>query len=156
MSLFLLFQEPFYRAVVASRIVRPLVLPDATEIKILGYADDSNILIRDDESLIEIFRLIAEFEKAMGSKLNRAKSKIYGIGNWKTRDQWPLNEFQVDSEYLYTLGLYHNNNYEKCVDRNWSEIVGKKTFYKSQPHTSFSIFFVYKLQNDLPLQKYTS
>ena len=87
MSLFLIFQEPFYRAVVASRVIRPLVLPDKSEMKILGYADDSNILIRDDGSLVEILKLISDFEKAMGSKLNRAKSKIYGIGNWKNREQ---------------------------------------------------------------------
>ncbi|CAL4110195.1 unnamed protein product, partial [Meganyctiphanes norvegica] len=31
MSLFIIFQEPFYRAVVASRVVRPLRLPDSTE-----------------------------------------------------------------------------------------------------------------------------
>ena len=38
MSLFILFQEPFYRAMVASRIIHPLRLPDSTEMKILGYA----------------------------------------------------------------------------------------------------------------------
>ena len=29
------------------------------------------------------------------------------------------------------------------------------TLYNSQPHTSFSIFFMYALQNYLPLQKDT-
>ena len=55
MGLFLLFQEPFYRAIVTSRIMRPLALPDSTELKLLGYADDSNVLIRDDRSLVEVF-----------------------------------------------------------------------------------------------------
>ena len=82
MSLYILFQEPFYRAVVASRIIRPLRLPDYTEIKILGYADDSTLPVRDDESLLEIYSLIVKFEKATGSKLNKNKTKIYGIGNW--------------------------------------------------------------------------
>ena len=43
MGLFILFQEPFYRAVVASRIIRPIALPDATEMKLIGYADDTTI-----------------------------------------------------------------------------------------------------------------
>merc|ERR1712240_411456 len=85
MGLFILFQEPLYRAVVASRIIRPLTLPDSTNIKILGYADDTTLLISDERSLVEILNLINKFEKAMGSKLNSNKTKIYGIGNWKQR-----------------------------------------------------------------------
>ena len=59
MSLFILFQEPFYRAIIASRIIRPVTLPNATNIKILGYADDSPLLITDELSLIEVFKLIS-------------------------------------------------------------------------------------------------
>ena len=32
MSLYILFQEPFYRAIVVTRIIRPLRLPDSTKI----------------------------------------------------------------------------------------------------------------------------
>ena len=77
MSLFVLFQEPFYRVIVASRVIRPLRLPDSTEIKILGYADDSTLPVRDDESLLEIYRVIMQFEESMGSKLNKNKTKKY-------------------------------------------------------------------------------
>ena len=87
MSLFILFQEPFYRAVIASRVIRPLTLPDSSEMKILGYADDSTLLVRNDQSLFEIYNLIDKFEKAMAYKLNKNKTKLYGIGNWKTRNQ---------------------------------------------------------------------
>ena len=71
----------------------------------------------------------------MGSKLNRGKSKIYGIGNWKTRDQWPVNEFKIEQEYLYTLGIYHSNNYENCVDRNWNEVVDKMKKHCNMLHS---------------------
>ena len=125
MSLFLLFQEPFYRAVIASRVIRPMPLPDSSEIKILGYADDTNILITSNESIIEVFSLISRFEEATGSKLNRNKTKIFGIGTWKNRDQWPLQDFKIEKDHLYTLGIYHSNNYNNCVDKNWSEIISK-------------------------------
>ena len=54
MALFIVYQEPFYRAIVASRIIRPLTLPGNHQLKLLGYADDSNILVIDNNSLLEI------------------------------------------------------------------------------------------------------
>ena len=118
MSLYILFQEPFYRAVIASRIIRPLRLPDSSEIKILGYADDSTIAVMDDESLLEIYNIVVKFEDAMGSKLNKNKTIIFGTGNWKNRSQWPLDWLQVAKDYFFTLGIYHSNNYNTSVVRN--------------------------------------
>ena len=104
MSLFRPFQEPFYRAVVASRVIRPIRLPASTELKILGYADDSTLVVRDEQSLLEIYSIIVEFEKATGSKLNKNKTKIYGIGNWKNKNQWPL--YWLQGEYVYFFSLH--------------------------------------------------
>ena len=135
MSLFLLFQEPFYRAIIASRIIRPLVLPDTSQIKILGYADDSNLLILSEDSLLEAFALIDKFGKTMGSRLNRTKTKIFGIGAWKGREQWPINEFQVEKEHLNTLGIYHSNSYGNCIDMNWSNIISKMKNHTNMLHS---------------------
>ena len=43
-------------------------------------ADDSTIVVRDDESLLEIHKIVAKFEDAMGSKLNKQKYLVLGIG----------------------------------------------------------------------------
>ena len=43
--------------------------------KLLGYADDSNIIIRDIDSLEEVIRIVTKFEQATNSKLNRNKTK---------------------------------------------------------------------------------
>ena len=88
---------------IASRIIRPLTLPDSSEMKILGYADDSTLLVRNDQSLFEICNLIDKFEKAMAYKLNKSKTKLYGIGNWKTRNQWPIDWCIIEKDYFYTL-----------------------------------------------------
>ena len=66
---------------------------------------------------IEAFNLIGKFEKAMGSKLNRGKTKIFGTGNWKDRIQWPINRFQIENEYFYSLGIYHSNDYDRGVKK---------------------------------------
>ena len=125
MNLFIIFQEPLYRAVIASRIIRPLTLPDSSKIKILGYADDTTLIITDERSLLEAFNLIKIFEKATGSKLNINKTKIYGAGNWRGKDQWPIAGLQTETEDFYTLGIYHCNDYRISVDKNWNNAIEK-------------------------------
>ena len=125
MSLFVIFQEPFYRAIVASRVVRPLRLPDSSETKIIGYADDSNIFIVDNNSLIEIFELILKFERATGFKLNRDKTKIFGVGKWANKQQWSIDWLKVEMDSFHTLGIVHSNTYEVGLNLNWNLIINK-------------------------------
>ena len=64
MALFTIYQEPFYRSIVTSRIIRPLTLPGGIDQKLLGYADDTNVIIRDDRSVVEVINVIDKFESA--------------------------------------------------------------------------------------------
>ena len=126
MALFIIFQEPFYRALESSPIIRPLSLPGNYQQKLIGYADDTNILVRDNNSLIAINNIIIEFEDATGSKLNRDnKTKIIGLGQWKNRQQWPLNWLKSEKDFLYTLGIFHGNEYATTLVKNWSSILNK-------------------------------
>ena len=59
MGLSILYQEPFYRALEKSQIIRLLQMPDTAETKLLGYADDSNIFINSEDSLIEIDNIVS-------------------------------------------------------------------------------------------------
>ena len=87
MGLFVVYQEAFYRAMIKSRIIRPLSMPDSTKTLLLGYADDTNIIITNEESLIEIIRIVTCFEQATGAVLNKNKTKIFGMGKWRNRNQ---------------------------------------------------------------------
>ena len=121
MGLFVVYQEAFYRAMGKSRIIRPLRMPNATETLLLGYADDTNVLILNEESLIEMGKIISYFEKATGAILNRNdKTKIFGLGKWANREQWPISWLKVEKQYFLTLGVYHTNNYKFTIDKNWS------------------------------------
>lgn len=123
MALFTIYQEPFYRAIVTSRIIRPLTLPGGIDQKLLGYADDTNVIIRDDRSVVEVINVIDKFESASGSKLNRNnKTKIFGVGRWKGRQQWPVSWLKVETDFMYTLGIYHGNDYASTLEKNWSLI----------------------------------
>ena len=101
-------------------------MPGDYQQKLAGYADDTNIIVRDNHSLIEINRIILDFELATGSKLNRNnKTKIFGVGQWKDRQQWPLEWLKSESEYLFTLGIYHGNSYQATLEKNWSIVYNK-------------------------------
>ena len=118
MVLYIIFQEPFYRALEASRIIRPLTLPGNQQQKLLGYADDTNILVIDNNSLLEINDIITNFEMATGAKLNRnQKTKIIGLGQWKDRQQWPLDWVKSEVDFLFTLGIYHGHEYILTLEK---------------------------------------
>ena len=124
MAMFIIYQEAFYRAMVKSQIIRPLRMPDATESILIGYADDTNILILNEIGLTEVNNIILKFEQATGAILNRNnKTKIFGVGKWKNRDQWPLDWLKIEVDHLFTLGIYHSNSYSSSLDKNWSKCV---------------------------------
>ena len=129
MGLFVVYQEPFYRALVKSRIIRPIRMPDTTEIKLLGYADDTNIFICSEESLIEVNKIVSQFEQATGARLNRnSKTKIFGLGKWKNKITWPLPWLKVELEYFSTLGIYHSNNYVDTLKKKLGYLYKCSTF----------------------------
>ena len=69
MLVYVLFQEPLYLAIQQNRKILAIETPDK-ESKTMGYADDTTICIRDDESLVETFKVINGFVRASNSKIN--------------------------------------------------------------------------------------
>ena len=113
-----------YRALEASRIIRPLSLPGNHQQKLIGYADDTNILVRDNNSIIDINNIIVEFESATGTKLYRnKKTKIIGLGQWKNHQHWPLDWLKSEKYFLHTLGIFHGHDYATTLVMNWSSIL---------------------------------
>ena len=45
MALFIIYQEALYRVIKKTQRIRPLYLPNEQKIKVIGYADDSNVFI---------------------------------------------------------------------------------------------------------------
>ena len=126
MILYILYQEPFYAALRSNPAVHPLVLPDHSTIKAIGYADDTTIIISSVESLVEVEKVVREFEIATNSKINRNdKSKIFGMGKWKEKCDWPLEWLKCDNSALFTLGIFHCNSYPNTLNANWDNIVKK-------------------------------
>ena len=126
MILYVLYQEPFYAALNANSKVNPLILPDHMGVKAVGYADDTNIIITSEESLLETVKLVKEFEGATGSLVNRnLKSKIFAMGKWEKKRIWPISWLAQDEDSHFALGIHHCNSYSKTLKANWDFIVSK-------------------------------
>ena len=122
MLLFVTFQEPLYRAIELSVKIKPIELP-CTPKTILGFSDDTSFIVSDDASINECFVILKRFELASGILLNKNKTKIMGIGAWKSRHQWPVAGIQIAMEHICILGIHYSNNYDQAVNISWSNII---------------------------------
>ena len=75
MLLFVIFQEPLYRAIELSAIIKPVELPCKSQ-KILGFVDDTSCIVADYASIHESFVTLERFEKASGIFLNKNNSQL--------------------------------------------------------------------------------
>ena len=123
MLLFVIFQEPLYKAFQMSRnILTPLIIEKQ---KYLGYADDTTFFVYCTNSILEIFLLLNKFEKATNSKLNVNKTKIYGFGDWNGRLNWPINGLKVETDHFTTLGIIYSCDYDIALKTMWKYIYDK-------------------------------
>ena len=126
MMLYAIYQESFFLAIKENVNVKPLVLPDHTILKSVGYADDNNIIITSEDSLKEVDNIVKDFELATNSKINRnEKSRIYSMGGWKDKRDWPLQWVKQDTTSLFTLGIHHCNDYKETLKNNWELVINK-------------------------------
>ena len=124
MLLYVIFQEPLYKAISNSRIIIPPSLP-SKQVKNVGYADDTSILVKNDEGFLGVFNLLDRFQKASNSKLNLRKTKIYGFGEWDNRINWPIKDVKIEMEYFTTLGITFSCKYDVALDKTWNMILNK-------------------------------
>ena len=123
MLLYVIFQEPLYRAFQVLKVILPPLTIEKQ--KCVGYADDTTIFIRNLKSIHEIFRILKKFEKASNSKINIGKTKIYGFGEWKGKVDWPIPGIKVELNYFKTLGIFFSCDYEVALDVTWQQLVNK-------------------------------
>ena len=74
MILFIIYQEALYRLIKKSSLIWPLHLPNNKEIKLTGYADDSNVFITRESDLNALFDIINKFSSATGAEINKNKT----------------------------------------------------------------------------------
>lgn len=84
--LFDLYLEPFCLSLINSQKVRGFML-EATEVKVLAYADDIAVFCQDQESIKEVVRLTGNFCKEAGCKINWEKTIGFWHGEWSEKPE---------------------------------------------------------------------
>lgn len=123
MIMFIIFQNPMYIALEKSNII-PMEI-NGKKIIETGYADDTNIFTNNDQSFLEIFKILQYFEKATNSKLNVKKTTVYGFGNWKTRTNWPIKDLKIELDHFSTLGIIFSESYDVALELMWTKVYNK-------------------------------
>ena len=94
------------------------------EVKLSQFADDTTLLLTDEQSIIETFRVFDQYELASGAKISKSKCKGLWSGDFSDRtDQ--LFDFSWYNDYIpdKILGQFFGN--VDCSLLNWNAKVQK-------------------------------
>ena len=103
--LYVLYAEVLACAIRANAPISGLTLPGcSTPLPVISqYADDTSLVVTSDQSIIEVFRSYAVFERGSRSKLNLGKSKGLWLDSWNGRTDALVN-LSWTSDKLKVLG----------------------------------------------------
>ena len=94
------------------------------EVKLSQFADDTTLLLTDEQSITETFSTFDLYQRASGAKINKGKCKGLWCGAFAQRTdqlfgfEW-YNDFIPDK----ILGQYFGN--VDCTQRNWEAKIQK-------------------------------
>ena len=113
--------------------IKGIKIPNKTnEIKISQYADDSNFLLTEQESVEKVIEYFQKLKKVTGATINLEKTKLLAINTDKTnyiKNQLPNITTLEQYQYLEILGVYFSENLKETIILN-----SKKTLEKMEKH----------------------
>ena len=131
MYLYILFIEPLILKL--KKEIEGFKIKKQT-INVLAFVDDITIITNREEDLKKTDKIIQNFENATNSKINRHKSKILGLGEWKNKRKWEIKEIEgVDN--LKLLGIKIENNMQKTIKKTKTKYSLKSEKSASDPST---------------------
>ena len=89
--------------------------------KVIQYADDTTLFLKDEEELESALKTIEIFGKFSGLKLNRRKSLVLPFGGFSCRNKSVSNVIWLQShDVIKVLGIYFSGEKEASnIDLNW-------------------------------------
>lgn len=100
------------------------------QLKMLGYADDSNFIGKDLKNIKEIYKTYEKYERATGSKINQDKTEIIFFGNKNKIPSSHIYELYNINEKSHhnpmkILGIYFGTNNIDSAKYNFEKQIGK-------------------------------
>ena len=68
-------------------------------------------------------KVIKLFETATGAILNENKTKIFGLGSWNNKVEWPIPWIQNSITTFKSLGILFSNDFNTAVNMNWEDVL---------------------------------
>jgi len=96
-----------------------------SEYKLVQYADDTTVIISDVNSVQSLAKILADFGRCSGLKVNAGKTTAVGMGSWKNRQmQIPFNVtdspgvLSVRPQTVRILGIQFTTNQTDMIAAN--------------------------------------
>lgn len=121
--LYTLAAEPLAAMLRRDAAVRGLITPAGREVKIFQYADDTNLVLRDVESLNASLHALNVYGLASGAKINFDKTLVKFCGS-VTPVPLPV-QFQDAGDSYRVLGVPLGEDEEACRIELWSSLYSK-------------------------------
>lgn len=115
--LFSIVTEPLALMIAQDPGIKGITTPCKRECKIVLYADDTNIMVRDEDSVGKVLEHLETYCKASGAKINTQKSEIMYYGPVsKTHNKW---QFHETTGKIKVLGVFLGENLEAACEHTW-------------------------------------
>ena len=123
--LYVLSVEPLTRMICSSPSVRGLHFPGlGGELRVIQYADDTTVVVRDEGSVGNILKICQSFGKASGAKLNTDKSKGMWLNEYR-KTLKIVHGISFDRSCIRVLGVTFTRDPEVLGETNWAPILNK-------------------------------
>ena len=84
MLLFIMASIPLLNMIRNEIEIKGIITKYKNEIKLVAYADDTTLYVRDPKSIEKAYEIFEKHSKASESKLNTEKTEMLKIGTWVT------------------------------------------------------------------------
>uniref|UniRef100_A0A3B3DIN6 Reverse transcriptase domain-containing protein n=1 Tax=Oryzias melastigma TaxID=30732 RepID=A0A3B3DIN6_ORYME len=114
--LYSLTVEPLALLINKTDNISGVITPAGRELKILHYADDTTLVLRDEQSVDTALRCLLLFCAASGAEINFMKSVLWSLGNRTgTQNKWGFRETEGG---IKVLGVWLSGDSQHMVQTN--------------------------------------
>ena len=96
----------------------PAVNSSRRSVKVIAYADDTTFFITNEEGFNALDEVLTMYQEASSARPNRSKSHGLWLGQWKQRQDRPL-DIALSNKHTTVLGVTFHPDYTATVSSNF-------------------------------------